>query len=169
VRQDNDTAGRPDTQLWYVQGGITKNWTGLGNTVLYGEYARVDGGTICGAGDCTGFGGKANDVITSSQPNVWGIGVVQHIDAAAIELFLAYRRYRLRSPATSATSSAARSTSTTSTWCSAAPAIRFLIVSRSEATTALLREPPLGGSLVVAGLLWAECRQADATMDSLRA
>jgi hypothetical protein len=36
--QDNDNAfgaGTPDTTLWYVQGGISKNWTGLGNTVLY--------------------------------------------------------------------------------------------------------------------------------------
>ena len=39
------TIGRSnDTTLWYVNGGIAKNWTGLGNTVLYGEYARVDDG-----------------------------------------------------------------------------------------------------------------------------
>jgi hypothetical protein len=98
VRQDNDTAGRPDTVLWYVQGGITKNWTGMGNTVLYGEYARVNDGIICNATgdkktDCEAFGGNTNDVITSSETNVWGVGVVQHIDAAAMELFLAYRRY----------------------------------------------------------------------------
>ena len=35
---------RPDTRLYYLQGGIAKNWTGLGNTVLYGEWARVDDG-----------------------------------------------------------------------------------------------------------------------------
>jgi hypothetical protein len=98
VNQDNDTAGRPDITLWYAQGGIAKNWTGLGNTVLYGEYARVNDGIICSANadpakGCQAFGGNANDIISSSQATVWGIGVVQHVDAAAMELFLAYRRY----------------------------------------------------------------------------
>jgi hypothetical protein len=43
VNQDNDN-GLGDTTSWYVQGGISKNWTGLGKTVVYGEYARVDDG-----------------------------------------------------------------------------------------------------------------------------
>ena len=93
VDRDNDTAGVPNTTLWYVQAGISKNWTGLGNTVLYGEYARVDDGIICGAGACQPFGGNASDIIDSSKATVWGLGVVQHIDAAAMELYLAYRRY----------------------------------------------------------------------------
>jgi hypothetical protein len=92
VNQDNDNAN-PNTKLWYVQGGIAKNWTGLGNTVLYGEYARVDDGIICGAGACQNFGGNAADVINSSEARVWGLGVVQNIDAAAMEVFLAYRQY----------------------------------------------------------------------------
>ncbi|HEY7158494.1 MAG TPA: hypothetical protein VH575_31405 [Gemmataceae bacterium] len=92
VNQDNDNSN-PNTKLWYVQGGIAKNWTGLGNTVLYGEYARVDDGIVCGAGGCVDFGGNAGDIINSSEARVWGLGVVQHIDAAAMEVFLAYRRY----------------------------------------------------------------------------
>jgi hypothetical protein len=91
VNQDNDSSHRPDTRLWYVQGGVARNWTGLGNTVLYGEYARVDDGL---AGQlvkiCTHC---YTDLISSSEASVWGLGVVQHIDAAAMELFLAYRRY----------------------------------------------------------------------------
>jgi hypothetical protein len=93
VNQDNEAAGIPNTTLWYVQGGISRNWTGLGRTVLYGEYAQVNDGIICGAGACTNFGGNADDIITSSQVNVWGLGIVQHVDAAAMEVFLAYRRY----------------------------------------------------------------------------
>ena len=76
VDQDNDTAGRDNTTLWYVQGGIAKNWTGLGNTVVYGEYTQID---------------NAFDNISDST--VFGVGIVQHIDAAAMELFLAYRQY----------------------------------------------------------------------------
>jgi len=98
VNQDNDTADRPDTTLWYLQGGIGQNWTGLGKTVFYGEYARVNDGIICGpTGDaktnCQPFGGGAGDVINSSKADMWGVGVVQHIDAAAMEVFLAYKRF----------------------------------------------------------------------------
>ena len=94
-----DTAGRPDTRLYYAQGGISKNWTGLGNTVVYGEWARVDDGINCTGGlsgaaqSCQPFGGNENDIITSSQATVWGIGIVQNIDAAALELYVSYRRY----------------------------------------------------------------------------
>jgi hypothetical protein len=78
VNQDYNEAGTPDTTLWYVQGGVSKNWTGLGNTVLYGEYGNVEDG-LAGA--------------VSSEANVWGLGIVQHVDAAAMELYLSYRRY----------------------------------------------------------------------------
>jgi predicted porin len=92
VNRDNDT-GAPNTRMYYAQGGIAKNWTGLGNTVLYGEYSKVYDGINCGAGACTAFGGNAGDVIDSSEATVWGLGIVQHIDAAAMEVFLSYRRY----------------------------------------------------------------------------
>ena len=77
LTQDNDDAGSKDTTLWQLQGGIAKNWTGLGNTVLYGEFANVS--------DAFGF--------NSSDVDIWGIGIVQHVDAAAMELFLSYRSY----------------------------------------------------------------------------
>ncbi len=90
INQDNDTAGRPDTTLWYAQAGIAKNWTGLGKTVLYGEYARVEGGAENFSNP--GFAVTGIPAI-STTAEVWGLGVVQHIDAAAMELFLSYRRY----------------------------------------------------------------------------
>jgi porin-like protein len=77
LTQDNDTRGVEDTVLWQIQGGIAKNYTGLGNTVFYGEYANVS--------DAFGF--------TNSNVDIWGLGVVQHLDAAAMELFLSYRHY----------------------------------------------------------------------------
>jgi hypothetical protein len=76
VNQDNDASGVPDTTLWYLQGGVSKNWTGLGNTVLYGEYASIE----------DALEGDADSA-------VWGLGVVQHIDAAAMEVFLSYRNF----------------------------------------------------------------------------
>jgi len=92
VNVNNDQLGDvKDTVLWYVNGGISKNWTGLGNTVLYGEYARVDNAAIDtdkGAGVTVGYG----------ESTVWGLGIVQHIDAAAMELFLSYRHFDGRAP-----------------------------------------------------------------------
>jgi hypothetical protein len=84
--QDNDNAfgaGTPDTTLWYVQGGISKNWTGLGNTVLYGEYANVE----------DGLANFTSPLPVFSNADMWGLGVVQHIDAAAMEVFLSYKRF----------------------------------------------------------------------------
>jgi hypothetical protein len=84
--QDNDLPSTPDTTLWYLQGGISKNWTGLGNTVVYGEYARVQDGLagILSVGLPSPF---------ESEASMWGIGIVQHIDAAAMEVFLAYKQF----------------------------------------------------------------------------
>ena len=93
IRQDNDLAGRDDTTLWYLNGGIAKNWTGLGNTVLYGEYARVEDGVQSTTNTVAGGSRNANGVDASSEATVWGLGIVQHIDAAAMEVFLSYRHY----------------------------------------------------------------------------
>jgi hypothetical protein len=93
LRQDNDGTDLKgnvlaDTTLWYGQGGIAKNWTGLGNTVLYGEYARVDDPVLL---ELTGAG--KGTAITGISADMWGLGVVQHVDAAAMELFLSYRQF----------------------------------------------------------------------------
>jgi hypothetical protein len=93
IRQDNDLAGRDDTTLWYVNAGISKNWTGLGNTVLYGEYANVENGIQSTTNSIAGGSAVANGAAIGSEATVWGIGIVQHIDAAAMEVFLAYRHY----------------------------------------------------------------------------
>jgi hypothetical protein len=92
VNQSQEIASAPgkdmnDTRLYYVQGGISKNWTGLGNTTLYGEYANVNHGL---QGDTSG---SKFLPFTDSRANVWGLGVVQAIDAASMDVFLAYRRY----------------------------------------------------------------------------
>jgi hypothetical protein len=76
---------RPDSTMWYLQGGISQNWFGMGRTVLYGEYSRFDGG----ADGLTVSG----DSVFNSEVSLWGVGVVQHIDAAAMELYLSYRQY----------------------------------------------------------------------------
>jgi hypothetical protein len=100
VNQDNGDnvaipGSRPDSTLYYLQGGIAKNWTGLGNTVLYAEYANVEDGIFSRTNGAPQAGGidLPIGISASSDLEVWGVGVVQHIDAAAMELYLSYRNY----------------------------------------------------------------------------
>ncbi len=77
-------------------GGVSKNWFGLGNTSLYGEYGRVEDGATGTRVVCFGiFGGTSGlgGPVLDSEASFWGIGVVQNIDAAAMELYLSYRQY----------------------------------------------------------------------------
>jgi hypothetical protein len=74
---------RDDTTFWYLQGGISQNWTGLGRTVFYGEYGQFNDGIF-----------PVIAAALSDETRFWGVGVVQHIDAAAMELFLSYRQYQ---------------------------------------------------------------------------
>ena len=80
-------ANRPDFDFWRVEGGIRNNFTGLGDTTLYGEYAEAEGGLVDRVA-----GGLSLD-LTRSDVSMWGVGVVQRINPAAMELFLSYRIY----------------------------------------------------------------------------
>jgi len=63
-----------DQDTWYVKAGIRRNWNHLGATVLYGEYENVD----------NAYSGDGNF-------DMWGLGAVQEIDAAAMSLWIKYR------------------------------------------------------------------------------
>jgi len=76
-----------DGTLWQIQGGIAKNYTGLGNTALYGEYAK---GT-----DLQRTFVTDPAVILGNEYTMWGLGIVQNIDAASMELYLAFRNHSL--------------------------------------------------------------------------
>ena len=46
-----NVANKKDADQWLIQAGITKNWFGLGNTALFGEYSKSnDWGAGNGAG-----------------------------------------------------------------------------------------------------------------------
>ncbi|MGE3067042.1 MAG: hypothetical protein AB7K67_15770 [Hyphomicrobiaceae bacterium] len=88
------TPDRKDATQWLVQGGISRNWTGLGNTNLYAEYMRnEDWGAGTGTTGYTATGFNPLSAVTGTSMDIWGIGVVQNIDAAATEIFLGYRHY----------------------------------------------------------------------------
>lgn len=72
---------RADGDTYYIKGGLRERWTPLGHTVLYGEYQKNS---------------DANpdalvDSALSASTQLWGLGVVQEIDAAAMSLWVSYR------------------------------------------------------------------------------
>jgi hypothetical protein len=82
-----------NAENWYVQGGISRNWFSYGATTLWADYARFDG---FGEGFVFNINGNGvnlpnnvvgNDTLVSSESNVWGFGVVQSFDSAALNVY----------------------------------------------------------------------------------
>ena len=116
------SAGGPtkeDATQWLIQGGISKNWFGLGNTALYSEYGKaLDWGAESAGRPFAGntstltciegtIGGTPNATCTSTLLNftpvngvidtemtIWGLGITQNVDAAASQLYLGYRNFQ---------------------------------------------------------------------------
>ena len=77
-------AGRSET--WYVKGGIRTRLTSLGATVFYGEYLNNDATSQFATGT---FGVAPSGA--NSNLDVWGLGAVQEVDAAAMSVWIKYR------------------------------------------------------------------------------
>ncbi len=77
---------------WWLIAGIQRNFFGPGATTLYGEYGDVNYGVQSILAD-------EDDPLVSdgtsrrSDGTYWGLGVVQTVDAAAMDLYLQYRKY----------------------------------------------------------------------------
>jgi predicted porin len=71
-----------DSETFYGKAGLRERWHPLGHTVLYGEY---ENNQASGAAFTQGLVGGSSDF------DLWGVGVVQEIDAAAMSLWLSYR------------------------------------------------------------------------------
>jgi predicted porin len=71
--------------MWLVQGGIEQKFFALGKTTVFGEYRHDDAGSNVKADPGPGT------FVRSSSLDFWAAGVVQNIDAAAMDLYLIYR------------------------------------------------------------------------------
>jgi hypothetical protein len=93
-------------EFWYVQGGIERNWLGIGKSTFYGEYFHGNTGAGLSSGNVRNVGAFVppptigpNDTFTNdlwvarSEVDMWGIGFVQTIDAAAMDLYIGFRQY----------------------------------------------------------------------------
>jgi hypothetical protein len=112
---------KKDTTHWLIQAGISKNWFGIGNTAIYGEYGvetdwgaeavgrNFAGTTALSCGVIPAGGGPAGgpnavcsqtlanfttvNGVTDSELRMWGLGITQNVDAAASTLYLSYRNF----------------------------------------------------------------------------
>lgn len=70
--------GFVDLRTWQVQGGIEQKFFSAGDTTIYAEYADMN---------------LSNGI--DASPKIWGFGIVQQIDAAAMDIYAGYRNYKL--------------------------------------------------------------------------
>lgn len=84
-----------DASFIYAKLGWIAKFSKLGPTAFYGEYGRFrdfvsasEDFTLADAGDA-GAGAR----IAGNTALVWGFGVVQHIEAAEMQVYLGYRRH----------------------------------------------------------------------------
>ena len=82
-----------DASMWYVQAGIKRRllMPNAGATTLYAEYQQWnDWGVRRDAGTLVGVAAGLSE-ITDTSADMWGFGVVQDIDPAAMQVFLGLR------------------------------------------------------------------------------
>lgn len=82
-------AARQDRgRMAYLQGGTRRRFSSLGNTTLYGEYQLFQDFSLH-RNIAFGTGGQFE--VVASDVNVWGMGLVQDIDASSLQLFAGFR------------------------------------------------------------------------------
>lgn len=82
LRDDAHTAAGLHPDVWHVKTGVRTKWNPLGATIPYGEYMT-----------------SAEGLSSDSRFNLWGAGVVQDIDDAAMSVFFKWRQYSFESEA----------------------------------------------------------------------
>jgi predicted porin len=89
---DSDLVANDEANnTWYIKGGIRQHWNPLGHTVLYGEYLRAENNNATFNTFTADPTFAPNVFNAETRVNVWGLGVVQEIDAAAMSVWIKYR------------------------------------------------------------------------------
>ncbi len=107
------TLGSRDATRWTIHAGISRNWTGLGNTAFYGEYLKYENfkyayNQYTAANTFNPATGLVTSTFTAGgaakgdNMSVWGLGMNQAIDAAAMDLYVNYRNYKASDPSVAA-------------------------------------------------------------------
>ncbi|CAA2136745.1 porin [Hyphomicrobium sp. ghe19] len=95
INQQVNKMNNPTTDTYYLKVGDRLKPTSLGHTIPFGEYLRsTDGVAIFDVNNTQG-GAK---VIEGSGTTIWGLGVAQEIDDAAMLVWLRYRHHQVDVP-----------------------------------------------------------------------
>ncbi|MGF1621752.1 MAG: porin [Rhodomicrobiaceae bacterium] len=86
VEYESDTAALDglDGDFYYVQLGIERRLTPYGSTVFFGEYGDYQGATAVAA-------------LFDAGTEMWGVGITQNFDSAALQVYASYRNYEFNS------------------------------------------------------------------------
>lgn len=82
-----------DPRYIYAKLGWIAKLSALGPTAFYGEYGRFDDFLSAGTDPVDIDAATAAVRVVGSRADIWGLGVVQHIEAAEMQIYLGYRRY----------------------------------------------------------------------------
>lgn len=74
---ENGGTGSFSLSMWQVQGGIETKLFAVGKSTFYAEYGELDVDLV------------------DEQPELWGLGFVQAIEPAAMDLYVGYRSYSI--------------------------------------------------------------------------
>ena len=94
-RDFDDTPLRNEATFYYFKGGLYRQFNSLGKTAFYGEYGQFDMFYTTDAAVVGNLTAVAGAVIQGSEAEVFGFGLVQYVDAAAMQLFIGYRHYEV--------------------------------------------------------------------------
>ncbi|MCH9807172.1 MAG: porin [Alphaproteobacteria bacterium] len=72
----------PESDMFYLKAGLKRKVFALGSTTFYGEYGQKEDAM---------FTAIYNAGVDSSEMRHYGVGVVQNVDAAAMQLWLSWR------------------------------------------------------------------------------
>jgi hypothetical protein len=91
----DDTGVDQSQFFWAGQAGIEWKANALGKSTLYGELYRYSGGPataqLIGVGDALNPTGLGDWAVWHADVNIWGGGLAQGIDEAAMIVYLSYR------------------------------------------------------------------------------
>lgn len=77
---------RPELRYGYLKTGVREHYSDLGDTKFYAETAVANNGI-------TGLQEGGPKLVTTSQVNMYGAGVMQDVDAYNSKIYLGYRRF----------------------------------------------------------------------------
>lgn len=84
-------SNRPDTDYYWINAGMRRRWLPIGSTSIYGEYARSEdsiGGLNVSVRSAVG---GDIDYVTSSSMDMYGVGLVQSINSANMDIYVSWR------------------------------------------------------------------------------